>query len=288
MPVTMPTMPTLIDLDTLLDVTRRLPQAEKIALASLLLQQAAQPRSKETRRQPGTLLDQGPVAKPGRGRLGPSTRTMAERHAIYASPAWRSAYRPSQEELHCYILGCEQSRVLAALLGEPIFKVGTAQMGRLNLRVAELNRQRYGSLMRAADGSGYSDEQGFNTWTAPPKLQLRPPHPLGPVRVGTETFIVRLPVGLSHGVFESALNRALRPASLRSYVDSDEGRAALARRGLDPDQFLRASLDRPTGLPVAAIELILLRPQADGPALAGILEDIVIDHVLGLRMRRAA
>ena len=274
-------------LDTLLAAAQLLPSADRLALASLLRCEAALPRSVRPRRCRPDAEAPEPASTRFRSRLSQPTRTAADRHALYGSSVWRSRYRPG-EELHVYILGCPGLARLAGMVGAPLFKVGTAKVGRLDERVGELGRERYGSLVRAADGTSYLAEAGFDDWTPPPKLQLSMPHPLGPVRAGESTFIVRLPAGLSHSEFESDLNRALRSAGLRGFADSDDGRAVLHQRGLDPDLFLRATLDRSKGLPVAAVELMLIRPQADGPALAALIEDIVINHVLGVRLRRAA
>ena len=281
MTVTKPSTP----LDTLLIAAQALLPAEQLALVTTLKRHAAE-HPVPPRPVPVHPVDQGSLAG-RRTRLATPIRTAAERDALYAASCWRSAYRPGAE-VHVYILGCPGLEHLARQLGEPLFKVGTARMGRLKERWGELNRESHGSLVRAPEGTHYVSEPGFDAWAPPPRLQLGMPHALGPVRASTETFIVRLPDHLPPGRFEADLNMALRSASLRGFVDGDEGRALLQHRGLGPEAYLRATLDRRTGLPVAATELMLIRPQADGPRLAALLEDIVIDRTLSLPARAAA
>lgn len=273
-------------LDALLTAAQALSTSEQLAFVAMLMRHASE-RDAAPRPVRVHSVDQDPSPRRSRTRLGAPTRTAAERQALYASSVWRSAYRPGAE-MHVYILGCPGLEHRARQLGEPLFKVGTARMGRFQERVAELNREHYGSLVRAPEGTHYVSELGFDAWAPPRKLQLGMPHALGPVRAATATFIVRLPDHLSPGRFEADLNMALRSASLRGFVDGDEGRAVLQQRGLSPDAYLRATLDRRTGLPAAAMELMLIRPQADGPKVGALIEDIVIDRVLGLPARIAA
>ena len=273
-------------LDTLLAAAQALPTSEQLAFVATLMRHASE-RHATSRPVLVHPVDQTSPPRRSRTRLGTPTRTSAERQALYASAPWRSAYRPGTE-MHVYILGCPGLEHLAHQLGEPLFKVGTARMGRLKERWGELNREHHGSLVRAPEGTRYVSEPGFDAWAPPRKLQLGMPHALGPVRASTETVIVRLPDHLPPGKFEADLNKTLRSASLRAFVDGDEGRALLKQRGLSPDAYLRATLDRPTGLPVAATELMVIRPQADGPRLAALIEDIVIDRVVGVPVRAAA
>ncbi len=199
-------------------------------------------------------------------------------NAIYDSQQWRERWRPGLE-IHVYALGCRGLERIANELGEPLAKVGTCEVGALDRRRRELNG--YGALYRA-DRRRYADEPGWTGWQVFPRLQLAPQHPAAPVRATGQSLIVTLPQEMSHGQVEAAIVKALRGYTLQAFATSDEGHRRCVACELAIDRLHRFSRVGPGLLDVAAAtELVLIRPQADAPCLAALVEAIIVDRVLG-------
>ena len=191
---------------------------------------------------------------------------------VFDSPWWARNYaarRAVCSTLSVYIAGCLGTSALAAVLGAPTFKVGTAED--CEARIDDLNRQRYGS--HAVLDGRMVDEAGYDTWRLA-RLSARPTHPRSPVRVMPRWLVVDVPSCLSANEFEAMLNQRLESFQLARIAGTSVGRAQCRQKACDPDLFMRYS--RHGRSLELATELTLIGPSADTARLIGLIEAMLI------------
>ena len=210
-----------------------------------------------------------PALVAGRSRLPEPDPALS---AVFDAPWWARNYGTRRAEcstLCAYIAGCLGTSALAAILGAPTFKVGTAED--CEARIDDLNRQRYGSYA-VLDGR-MVEQSGYNTWQLA-RLSAPPTHPLSPVRVMPRWLLIEVPSFLSANELEFMLNHELEPFQLARVAGTAAGRAQCRQRGCDPDLFMRYSRNgRALEL---ATELTLIGPSADATRLIGLIEAMLV------------
>ena len=247
-------------------------QANTTAAALVLRRARVTPKGCSTRHQITQTRSPIPSLMSERLRLPDPDPSLATN---LGSAWWMQAFGASRGKctpLTVYIAGCLGTSSLAALLGAPIFKAGTALD--CEARIADLNSQRYGSYAvldgRMVEGTGY------NTWQLA-RLSAPPTHPLSPVRVMPRWLLIDVPWFLSTNEFEFMLNQRLESLQLARIAGTAAGRAQCRQRDCDPDQFMRYSRHgRDLEL---ATELTLLGPSADTGRLIALIEAMLVEVV---------
>ena len=216
-----------------------------------------------------------PIAAVGGAELDLSPRGGFE------SEFWLDRYRGDRER-GIYLASCSGLKALEAILGTGLSKASTCAPGRLAERMDEVRRDRTGSVwhdgerhLRAADG--------WTDWFA---RQIRPvvgPSPGSPVVVEDRLLTMRLPDTLHWQAFDRAFDARVREGALDRWTLTEEGLARCAALEF-PSARLRRFTPYGGGGDVRlspAQEICLLDP-VDGPdRLIRIIEDILLDHVLG-------
>ena len=227
----------------------------------------------------GATGDADPAWRP-KAAVGGAELDLSPRVAFGGDP-WLTGYRGSPER-GVYLASCSGLKAFEAVLGIPLAKAGTCWPGRLAQRMDEVRRDRTGSVWH--DGQRYlKAADGWTDWFA---RQIRPvvgPSPGSPVVVEDRLLTVRLPAALHWEDFDRAFDAKVRGAALDRWTLTEEGIARCASVDLPPGRLRRFT---PYG-GVAdvrlspALEICLLDP-VDGPdRLIRIIEDVLLDHVLG-------
>jgi hypothetical protein len=188
-----------------------------------------------------------------------------------------------------YLAGATHLRDFCQPLGVTAFKIGITGNRDAQARIEDLRRKQYGSLLLTPDqtASGKRTPDGAPTPSHPPNL---PPAlasanewfliPLSPdwlagfdMPSGTalkgNTLAISVPAGITTEALDKAVHDLLRPRSLRTYLQTDEGRSRMIAAGHDPAAWLHTSYSLMTRQHriSAAEEIYLLRPRRELPAL---------------------
>ena len=247
-------------------------QADKAAISAARVRARVASKDKAPRRQTSSKRSPVPSLVPERPRLPDPDLSLA---AIFDSAWWARAYGARRSECHSltvYIAGCLGTSALAATLGIPAFKVGTAED--CEARIVELNGQRYGS--HAVVNGRMVEESGYDTWQLA-RLSAPPTHPMSPVRVMPRWLVVDLPSWLSPSQFEFMINCRLMTLQLVRIAGTSAGRALCRQRSCDPDRFMRYS--RHGRSLELATELACIAPSADATRLIGLIEAMLVAAV---------
>jgi hypothetical protein len=188
-----------------------------------------------------------------------------------------------------YLAGATHLRDFCQPLGVTAFKIGITGNRDAQARIEDLRRKRYGSLLLTPDqvtSSGRASN-GAPTPSHPPDL---PPAlasaiewfliPLSPdwlagfnMPSGTalkgNTLAISVPAGITTEALDKAVHDLLRPRSLRTYLQTDEGRGRMIAAKRDPAAWLHTSYSLMTQERriSATEEIYMLRPRRELPAL---------------------
>jgi hypothetical protein len=188
-----------------------------------------------------------------------------------------------------YLAGATHLRDFCQPLGVTAFKIGITGNRDAQARIEDLRRKRYGSLLLTPDQvtSGRRTLDGAPTPSHPPDL---PPAlasanewfliPLSPdwlegfdiptgMALKGNTLAITVPAGMTTEALDKAVHSLLRPRSLRTYLQTDEGCSRMIATGRDPAAWLHTSYSLMTEKHriSAAEEIYLLRPRRELPAL---------------------
>jgi hypothetical protein len=202
-----------------------------------------------------------------------------------------------------YIAGATHMRDFCQPLGITAFKVGITGNRDAQARIEDLRRKRYGSLLLTPDqtASGRKTQDDAPTPSHPADL---PPMlasanewfliPLSPdwlagfdipegMSLIGNTVAITVPSGITTEALDKAVHDLLRPRSLRTYLQTDEGRNRMVAAGRDPAAWLHTSYSLMTEKHriSAAEEIYLLRPRRELPALVTALGGLL----KGLKVR---
>lgn len=223
--------------------------------------------------------DVDPVWRP-KVAVGGAELDLSPRGA-FSGDLWLTGYREGQER-GIYIASCSGLKAIEAILGVPLAKASTCVPERSAERMDEVRRDRTGSVWH--DGQRYMKAaDGWTDWFA---RQIRPvvgPSPGSPVVVKDRLLTVRLPATLHWQDFDRAFDAKVRKAALDRWTLTEEGIARCATIDLPPERLRRFT---PYG-GVAdirlspALEICLLDPVEGPDRLIRIIEDVLLDHVLG-------
>ncbi len=201
--------------------------------------------------------------------------------AGFATDLWLAGYRGDRDR-GVYLASCSGLKAFEAILGTGLAKASTCWPGRLAERMDEVRRDRTGSVWH--DGQRYlKAADGWTDWFARQVRPLIGPSPGSPVVVEDRLLTVRLPAALHWQDFDRAFDAKVREAALDRWTLTGEGIARCASLDLSPGR-LRRFTPYGGGADVRlspAQEICLLDP-VDGPdRLIRMVEDILLDHVLG-------
>ncbi len=133
--------------------------------------------------------------------------------------------------IHIYVAGCRGLLKLSRQLGGSMFKIGTTQAASPEARMGSLISCRYGSRFRC-DGGWTDEQEGFDNWKEERPVLVSALSPASPVSVMQSSLLVRLPVSLSPGAFDQALNQRLRTVAVDRWVRQDAIQRELALHGI--------------------------------------------------------
>jgi hypothetical protein len=192
-----------------------------------------------------------------------------------------------------YLAGATHLRDFCQPLGVTAFKIGITGNRDAQARIEDLRRKRYGSLLLTPDqaSSGTRPPDSAPTTIHPADL---PPVlasanewfliPLSPdwlagfyipadMALKRNTLSITVPAGITTEALDKAVHDLLRPRSLRTYLQTDEGRGRMTAAGRDPGAWLHTSYSLMTREHriSAAEEIYLLRPRRELPALIAAL-----------------
>jgi hypothetical protein len=198
-----------------------------------------------------------------------------------------------------YLAGATHLRDFCQPLGITAFKIGITGNRDAQARIEDLRRKLYGSLLLTPDEAA----AGRRTQDKAPTI-LHPADPPPVLASANEWFLIPLsadwlagldmpqgmalkgntlamtvPTGITTEVLDKAVHELLRPRSLRSYLQTDEGRGRMIAAGRDPAAWLHTSYSLMTEMYriSAAEELYLLRPRRELPALVTALGGLLSD-----------
>jgi hypothetical protein len=164
------------------------------------------------------------------------------------------------DTVRIYAAGAPGLLTLCHALGRtPVHKIGTTGQADLSLRIGELSRDHYGAF----DQSRGVVRAGFGAYVQIPFV-LASGQDLPPgIRHAHGCFEVDLAGAMTHGAFEAAFQRAMRPHGLADWAVSPQGRAQLTASGLTEADLPLAT--RLAGRTVRADEFYVIQPrkQAD-------------------------
>ncbi len=199
----------------------------------------------------------------------------------FLDPRWPDGYRPARER-GVYIASCSGLQRLGRSLGIDLAKPGLTDADSLALRLEQIRRDRTGACFH--DGTRYlMSGDGWIDWFA---RQIRPivgPSPGSPVRVEDRLLTFPLPATLHWQDFDDRYDARVRIAALDRWAMSDEGLALCAARDVPP-RLLQRSTPYGGGADVKlspTTEICLLDPVTGPDRLIRIVEDVLLDHVLG-------
>lgn len=228
---------------------------------------------------PGTAANADPVWRP-KAVVGGVELDLSPRGGFCTDP-WLAGYRGTRER-GIYVASCSGLKSLEAILGVGLAKASTCMPERLAERMDEVRRDRTGSVWN--DGKRYlKAADGWTDWFA---RQIRPvvgPSPGSPVVVEDRLLTVRLPATLHWHDFDRAFDARVREAALDRWTLTEEGLARCAALDL-PSARLRRFTPYGGAADIRlspALEICLLDPVDGSDRLIRIIEDILLDHVLG-------
>ncbi|GHE71633.1 hypothetical protein GCM10019059_34150 [Camelimonas fluminis] len=163
---------------------------------------------------------------------------------IFATPRFRSAWRPGGKKIAIYVAACAGLSELAQRIHIPVFKVSTCAVDRVWNRMRELRRDAYGAVYYS-DGR-HVREEGWDNWFPSHLTMHRLPSPDSPVCCSKRSLIVDLPESMSPGDFERAFDAETRKGAIDLWAMSPEGRDHCATLGLD-SSVLRRLTEYPGG-----------------------------------------
>lgn len=227
----------------------------------------------------GPTADVDPAWRPGTV-VGGVGLDLSPRAGFVTDP-WLAGYR-GLEERGVYVASCSGLKVFEAAPGVGLSKAGTCWPGRLAERMDEVRRDRTGSVWH--DGRRYfRAADGWTDWFV---RQIRPvvgPSPGSPVVVEDRLLTVRLPAALQWPDFDRAFDARVREAALDRWTLTEEALARCASVDLPPGRLRRFTpYSGAADIRLSpALEICLLDP-VDGPdRLIRIIENVLLDHVLG-------
>jgi hypothetical protein len=188
-----------------------------------------------------------------------------------------------------YLAGATHLRDFCQPLGVTAFKIGITGNRDAQARIEDLRRKRYGSLLLTPDEVAAGRPKSKESPIAVCQTDLPPALasanewfliPLSPdwlagfdmpqgMALKGNTLAMTVPAEITTEVLDKAVHELLRPRSLRSYLQTDEGRSRMIAAGRNPAAWLHTSYSLMTQKYriSAAEELYLLRPRRELPAL---------------------
>ena len=175
---------------------------------------------------------------------GPALAPLPER--AFFDPAFAGVYQPGHV-VRVYVAGSGDTleapdeptglHGLARRFAIPLFKISATAAENALARIADLNLERYAGMYRA--DAGLACDPGADAWRLVLIHPSRGPLPGSPVEARPRVIRVVPSSGHCLTGFEKELHRRVRPASLRDWIASPDGRKHCADIGRDPREAMR-------------------------------------------------
>jgi|GEM_PF-4999396 len=143
-----------------------------------------------------------------------------------------SSTRADGPEIAIYLAGCSGLKLRSALVGIPIYKIGTTTRRDVEGRIGDLCKVRYAGFDPATGGH----HDGFDDYRLIPIRPTRNALPPG-ILLKNGCLSIRLPRDLSRSQFEARFRRALAAYSVSEWANAPNGRAHLSAREIHTVQL---------------------------------------------------
>lgn len=196
----------------------------------------------------------------------------------FLTEAFRDRYRPGDER-EIYLGGCNGLAELSRIIAAPAYKVSTCAAGRLDLRMFELCRDRYGAWQ--FDGGKFVMDPGWDSWFPSHLHPRQRPSPASPVQARPRSVQVRLPAGMTAEEFDRAFDLETRKGALDLWSLSDDARKHCAILGVDP-AIMQRFTEYPGWRRSPAAEICGVTIYTGADRVIALAEAIILRHLIPL------
>ena len=155
---------------------------------------------------------------------------------VFATAEFTRAYQPGETRI-IYAAGCPALGALSRRISVPNYKVSTCAEDGLSRRMSELRRDEVGAYVYR--GGEYVHEEGWVEWFPSHLYPLLGSSPDSPVVAEERAIVVRLPIGMTATVFDSAFDAQVRLGAMDLWAMTEVGMNHCRFLNVDPNDLQR-------------------------------------------------